>query len=241
MRVLLVESNIRHAGVLSAALKVEAIRFESAETGDDALYLMRDYEFDLVLLDLQLSDMDGNTLIGRIRSAKHETPVIALSSIPQARLRALAAGADDVVERDIDRAELIARIHAIVRRSRKFSQSLLRVGELTLDVNQHAVTAQDIRVYFTAKEFAILQLLVLRRNMIMTKEAILSQVYGGMDEPEIKIIDVFICKIRSKLTKAGLADVISTVWGRGYTIKDAGLDTPRIAPRPKPVRTEAFA
>ena len=98
-----------------AALKAEAIRFESAETGDDALYLMRDYEFDLVLLDLQLSDMDGNTLIGRIRSAKHETPVIALSSIPQARLRALAAGADDVVERDIDRAELIARIHAIVR------------------------------------------------------------------------------------------------------------------------------
>ena len=238
MRVLLVEANSRHAAAISADLKAEAVRVDIAEGEDDAVYLMRDYEFDLVLLNLLLPDMDGSALISRIRSAKHETPIIALSAIPQARLKALAAGADDVVERNIDRAELGARIRAIIRRSRGYSQSQLQVGSLTLDVDQQDVVANGVRVHFSAKEFAILQLLGLRRNMIMTKEAILSQLYGGMDAPEIKIIDVFICKIRSKLTKAGLLNVISTVWGRGYTVKDTGSETPAVIPRRQPIRAE---
>lgn len=225
MRVLLVEGNSRHAAATSADLNAETIRVEIAESGDDALYLMRDYEYDLVLLNLLLPDMDGSALISSIRSAKIETPIIALSAIPQARLKALAAGADDVVERDIDRTELGARIRAIVRRSRGYSQSQLQVGGLTLDVDQHDVIANGVRVHFTAKEFAILQLLVLRRNMILTKEAILGQLYGGMDEPEIKIVDVFICKIRSKLSRAGLPNVIVTAWGRGYTVKDTGSES----------------
>ena len=242
MRVLLVESNVRSAAAIAADLKADAIRVEIAESGDDALYIMRDYQFDLVLLNQRLPDMDGATLISRIRAAKYDTPIIALSAVPQARLKALAAGADDVVERDIDREELIARIRAVVRRSRGYSQSSLRVGDLTLDVDQHDVTAHGVRVPLTAKEFAILELLVLRRNMIMTKEAILAQLYGGMDEPEIKIIDVFICKIRNKLTKAGLPNVISTVWGRGYTVKDITPDAPRSVPQPQPAqRGYAFA
>lgn len=239
MRVLLVENNVRCGTALIAGLKAEAVRLEFAESGDDALYLMRDYEFDLVLLDMLLPDMNGTSLISRIRLAKHETPIIAISTIPQARLKALAAGADDVIERDIDKAELAARIRAIVRRSRGFSQSQLQVGGVTLDVDQQDVVANGVRVHLTNKEFALLQLLVLRRNMIMTKEAILSQLYGGMDEPEIKIVDVFICKIRSKLTKAGLPNVISTVWGRGYTVKDIGDEGFVITPvRPQPAQAE---
>ena len=176
-----------------------------AENAQDALHFLRDFDFDLVLINLALPDMDGSTLISRIRAAKHETPIIAVSAVPQARLKALAAGAEDVVERDIDRAELGARIRAIVRRSGGFSQSQLQVGNFVLDVDQQSAVANGVRVHFTGKEFAILQLLVLRRNMVLTKETILSHLYGGMDEPEIKIIDVFICKIRSKLAKAGLA------------------------------------
>ena len=244
MRVLLVESNVRYAAAIAADLKADAIRVELAETGDDALYIMRDYQFDLVLLNQRLPDMDGAMLISRMRAAKHDTPIIALSAGPQARLKALSAGADDVVDRDIDREELIARIRAVVRRSRGYSQSSLRVGDLTLNVDQHDVTAHGVRVPLTAKEFAILELLVLRRNMIMTKEAILAQLYGGMDEPEIKIIDVFVCKIRNKLAKAGLPNVISTVWGRGYTVKDVTPDTHRSVPQPKPQpapREYAFA
>ncbi|MGI4801446.1 MAG: response regulator transcription factor [Janthinobacterium lividum] len=243
MRVLLVETNPRYAATLIADLKSETIRVDVAETGDDALYLMRDFQFDLVLLDLVLPDMDGALLIRQIRTAKHDTPIIALSSVPQARLKALAAGADDVVVRDIDPAELGARIRAIVRRSRGFAKSQLQIGGLTLDVDSHDVVANGVRVHFTFKEFAILELLVLRRNMILNKETILSQIYGGMDDPEIKIIDVFICKIRSKLSKAGLPTIISTVWGRGYSVKDIGHEAPEISPvRPHPERTQlAFA
>jgi two-component system cell cycle response regulator CtrA len=239
MRVLLVEGNSRHAAVIFADLKANAIRADIAETGEDALYFMQSYEFDLVLINLTLPDMDGNALISQIRLAKHNTPIVALSAVPQARLKALGAGADDVVERDIDRAELAARIRAIVRRSRGFSQSQLQVGNLTLDVSNHDVVANGVRVHLTLREFSILELLVLRRNMIMTKEAIMTQLYGGRDEPEIKIIDVFICKIRSKLAKVGLPNVISTVWGRGYSVKDTGRDAPVMAPvLPQLVRTE---
>ena len=183
-----------------------------------------------MLLDLQLSDMDGNTLIGRIRSAKtRNTPWLHSHRSRRPGVRALAAGADDVVERDIDRAELIARIHAIVRRSRGFSQSLLRVGELTLDVNQHAGDRpRHKRSTSPRKEFAILQLLVLRRNMIMTKEAILSQVYGGMDEPEIKIIDVFICKISRQAHQGGAS--------RRHQHRLGDADTPSRMPDQTPQR-----
>ena len=235
MRVLMVESNVRSAAAITADLKADAIRVGRAESGDDALYILRDYQFDLVLLIQRLPDMDGCTLISRIRASKHDTPIIAFSPAPQARLKALAAGADDV----IDREEMIARIRAVVRRSRGYSQSLLRVGDLTLNVDQHDVTANGVRVPLTAKEFAILELLVLRRNMIMSKEAILAHLYGGMDETEIKIVDVFICKVRNKLAKAGLPNVISTVWGRGYTVKEITPDAPHFAPRPQPAQSES--
>ena len=143
----------------------------------------------------------------------------------------------------MDPAELCARIHAIVRRSRGFNQAQLQIGDLTVDLNRQTVVASGVSVHFTVKEFAILELLVLRRNMVLTKETILDQIYGGMDAPEIKIIDVFICKIRGKLSKAGLPTVISTVWVRGYSVKDVGGEMPVSSPvRPQPVRAErAFA
>ena len=191
MRVLFVESDTVAARTLGTYLKAEGIVLEAADNGDEALDLLRHYEFDLVLLSLSLPDMEGSTLIARMRAAKRETPVLAMakSSNPRARLEALKAGGDDVVDQGVDRAELLARMRAIVRRSRGYSQSLLRVGRLTLDIDQHEVTANETRVALTGKEFAILHLLVLRKNMVMSKDTILSALYGGMDEPEAKIID----------------------------------------------------
>lgn len=238
MRVLLVETHVPQAKALSSMFEREGFAVECTDTGADALSLLRRYSFDLVLLNLRLPDVDGTTMISRIRTAGHHTPVLALLGLssPKLRLQALQVGADDVVEHDTDRCELLARMHAIIRRSRGFSQPVIRVGMLALDLERHDVTVGDQRVHLSCREFAVLQLLVLRKNMVMTKETIMSHLYGGMDEPEIKIIDVFVCKIRTKLAKVGLPNAISTVWGRGYTVRDQDRDSqpPQVPAVPQP-------
>jgi two-component system cell cycle response regulator CtrA len=111
-------------------------------------------------------------------------------------------------------------MQAIVRRSKGFSQPSLRVGKLKLNLDSREVLVGDIQVHLTGKEYAILELLVLRKGMVLTKEAFLNHLYGGMDEPEMKIIDVFICKLRKKLQLAGADNLIGTIWGRGYMLRE---------------------
>ena len=109
-------------------------------------------------------------------------------------------------------------------RSQCFSASgrgpALRVGNLQLNLDSRDVLVDGGQVHLTGKEYAILELLVLRKGMVLTKEAFLNHLYGGMDEPEMKIIDVFICKLRKKLARAGADNLIGTVWGRGYMIRE---------------------
>jgi two-component system cell cycle response regulator CtrA len=107
----------------------------------------------------------------------------------------------------------------VVRRSKGFAQSMLRVGPLELNLDTREVTVGGKPLRLTGKEYAILELLVLRKGMVLTKEAFLNHLYGGMDEPEMKIIDVFVCKLRKKLAVAGAGTLIGTVWGRGYVIR----------------------
>jgi two-component system cell cycle response regulator CtrA len=238
MRVLLVEADSSAAANLAEFLAKRGIQTEVAYTGEEALDLLRHYDFDVMVLHLALPDMDGCSLIARMRAARKATPVLALSGLssPQIRLKALNTGADDAIHRLTDREEVLARMRSIVRRSCGHSRPVLQVGAVALDLEQGRVLVGETEVNLTGKEFAILQLLMMRKNMVLTKDTILSQVYGGMDEPELKIIDVFVCKIRSKLAKAGVTDHIGTVWGRGYTVRDVSRDTvvpsPINVPRP---------
>ena len=117
----------------------------------------------------------------------------------------------------------MARLQAIVRRSKGFSQPSLNVGSLSLNLDSHDVSVDGQPVHLTGKEYSILELLVLRKGMVLTKEAFLNHLYGGMDEPEMKIIDVFICKLRKKLALAGAGNLIGTVWGRGYMIRELSV------------------
>jgi len=240
MRVLLIENNPAVAKGLDARFLAEGISAELTDTGEEALELVRHYEFDLLILSLGLPDVEGGSVIRRMRAAGCTTPILALSNVrnPRARVQAFAAGADDVVDQHIDPAELLARIRAIVRRSRGHSHSSLQIGPVTLNVELHSVVANGTDLSLTGKEFALLQLLMLRKNMVMTKEAILSQLYGGMDEPELKIIDVFICKLRKKFAKAGVDDFIGTVWGRGYMVRDqaGGSARPETPFTPEPIQ-----
>ncbi|HEX2943384.1 MAG TPA: response regulator transcription factor [Rhodopila sp.] len=228
MRILLIEEDLIAARSITQMLKAAGAVVDQTDSGEDALELLRHYEYDMVLLDLALPDIDGFEVVRRLRISRNDTPVMVLSGLTmtQARVRALSLGADDFVTKPFDKAELLARIQAIIRRSKGFSQSTVRIGRLELNLDRREAIVDDREVHLTGKEYAILELLVLRKGMVLTKEAFLNHLYGGMDEPEVKIIDVFVCKLRKKLAKAGLDGVIGTIWGRGYMIRDTAAANP---------------
>jgi two-component system, cell cycle response regulator CtrA len=243
MRVLLVEDDVTTSRSLALMLKPTGAVIDQADTAEEALDLVRHYDYDIVLLDLGLPDMDGFEVVRRMRAARLATPVLILSGLarPDAKVRGFGLGADDYITKPFDRAELLARVQAVVRRSKGWAQPALRVGPLLLDLDSRAVSVEGAAVHLTGKEYAILELLVLRKGMVLTKEAFLNHLYGGMDEPEMKIIDVFICKLRKKLALAGADHLIGTVWGRGYILRDPAQEQPYLHPRPASPVEPAYA
>lgn len=221
MRILLVEDDVLIVRSVSLMLRSIGAVVDQSDTGEEALELARHYDYDAVILDLMLPDIEGYDVVRRMRAARIETPVLILSGLsrPQAKVRGFGMGADDFVTKPFDKAELLARLYAVVRRSKGLSQSLVHVEGLHINLDSREVSAQGRQIYLTGKEYSILELLVLRRGFVLTKEAFLNHLYGGMDEPEVKIIDVFICKLRKKLAAVGVTNLIGTVWGRGYTIR----------------------
>ena len=222
MRVLLVDGDPIASRGLTGLLRSNGAVVEHADTGEDGLDLVRHYDYDLVLLDLSLPDLEGTEVVRRMRAARISTPAVVMSAQTRAdtKVRAFGAGADDFICKPFDPAELQARLQAIMRRSKGYSQPTLELGSLRLNLDSREVLVAGQPVHLTGKEYAILELLVLRKGMVLTKEAFLNHLYGGMDEPEMKIIDVFICKLRKKLTEAGAPNLIGTVWGRGYMVRD---------------------
>ena len=223
MRALVVEDDPVSAKLIDAALRSEGIINEQAETGEDAIDLAKHYDFDIVILDLRLPDMEGFDVVRRLRAAKVRTPVLILSGMNETddKVRGLTTGADDYLTKPFHKSELIARIHAIVRRSKGHSESVIRTGKLVVNLDTRSVDVDSRRLHVTGKEYSILELLSLRKGTTLTKEMFLDHLYGGIDEPELKIIDVFICKLRKKIAAAtGGSHYIETVWGRGYVLKD---------------------
>ena len=223
MRVLLIEDDPTTAKSIELMLGTEGFNVYTTDLGEEGLDLGKLYDYDIILLDLNLPDMHGYDVLKKLRTAKVSTPVLILSGIGEmdSKVRALGFGADDYVTKPFHRDELVARIHAIVRRSKGHSQSVIRTGKLAVNLDAKTVEVDGSRVHLTGKEYAMLELLSLRKGTTLTKEMFLNHLYGGMDEPELKIIDVFICKLRKKLSLAcGGANYIETVWGRGYVLRD---------------------
>jgi len=223
MRVLVVEDDPMMSKVIEAMLKAEGMVVDTTALGEDGLEIGKLYDYDIILLDLMLPDMDGYEVLRRLRSARIETPVLILSGLTEAdkKIKGLGSGADDYLTKPFDKGELVARIQAIVRRSKGHAQSVIETGRLAVNLDARTVAVAGEPLHLTAKEYGILELLSLRKGQTLTKEQFLNHLYGGIDEPELKIIDVFICKLRKKLSTAtGGESYIETVWGRGYVLRD---------------------
>jgi len=223
MRVLVVEDDRMMAQVIEAMLKAEGMVVDTTALGEDGLEIGKLYDYDIILLDLMLPDIDGYEVLRRLRSARVETPVLILSGLtePDKKIKGLGFGADDYLTKPFDKGELVARIQAIVRRSKGHAQSVIHTGKLSVNLDTRTVEISSEPLHLTAKEYGIIELLSLRKGQTLTKEQFLNHLYGGIDEPELKIIDVFICKLRKKLSTAtGGENYIETVWGRGYVLRD---------------------
>ncbi len=223
MRVLLVEDDSNTAQSIELMLKSEGFIVDSTDLGEDGLEIGKLYDYDIILLDLMLPDIDGYEVLRRLRSARVNTPILILSGLSEldSKIKGLGFGADDYLTKPFDRRELIARIQAIVRRSKGHSDSIIRTGKLSVNLDARTVEVESQPLHLTGKEYGILELLSLRKGTTLTKEMFLNHLYGGMDEPELKIIDVFVCKLRKKLSSAtGGDNYIETVWGRGYVLRD---------------------
>ncbi len=223
MRVLLVEDDSAVARSIELMLRSEGFNVYTTDLGEEGVDLGKLYDYDVIVLDLQLPDMSGFEVLRNLRTAKVRTPVVILSgnAIVEAKVKALGFGADDYMTKPFHKDELVARIQAVVRRSTGHSQSVIATGRLMLNLDEKTVEAGGVRLHLTGKEYQMLELLCLRKGTTLTKEMFLNHLYGGMEEPELKIIDVFICKLRKKIADVcGGQHYIETVWGRGYVMRD---------------------
>ncbi|CRL11233.1 response regulator transcription factor CtrA [Phaeobacter italicus] len=223
MRILLVEDDPTTAKSIELMLTHANLNVYSTDLGEEGIDLAKLYDYDLILLDLGLPDMNGHEVLRQLRMARIETPILILSGADDTenKIKGFGFGADDYLTKPFHREELVARIHAIIRRSKGHSQSIINTGKISVNLDAKTVEVGGKAVHLTGKEYQMLELLSLRKGTTLTKEMFLNHLYGGMDEPELKIIDVFICKLRKKLSTAtGGENYIETVWGRGYVLRD---------------------
>jgi two-component system, cell cycle response regulator CtrA len=222
MRVLLIEDDGATAQSIVMMLKSESFDVFTIGLGEEAVDLGKRYDYDIILLDLDLPDIPGFEVLRRLRLSKVSTPTLILSGFAgvQDKVNGFCLGADDYMTKPFHKDELVARIHAVVRRSKGYAQSTVQTGGLVVNLDSKTVEVNGASVHLTCKEYQMLEFLCLRKGTSVTKEMFLINLYGGIDEPEIKIIDVFICKLRKKLSRASLGkNYIKTEWGRGYMLQ----------------------
>ena len=223
MRVLLIEDDTSMAKSIELTLSGEGFNVYSTDLGEEGLDLGKIYDYDIIILDLNLPDMHGYDVLKKLRRSRVGTPILILSGLaePDQKVMGLGFGADDYLTKPFVKDELIARIRAVVRRSKGHSDSIIRTGKMAVNLNSRTAAVAGQPIHLTRKEYGVLELLSLRKGTILTKKMFLNHLYGGRDEPVLKIIDVFICKLRKKLAAAtGGESPIETVWGLGYVLRN---------------------
>lgn len=227
MRALLIDADAAEARALARALLDAGIHCERAEEGDDAVQIAALYDFDAILLDPSMHDADGAQLLRRLRRAGIAAPIVALpkAATLDGLLHAFAMGADDCIERSRDSREIVARIRAVVRRSRGHADSRIVIHSLTVDTSSRTVEADGQPIHVTEKEYRLLELLTLRRGQFVPRETIADYLYGGLRGPASKVIDVFVSNLRKKLAAACRGEqFIESERGRGYVMRGTAVE-----------------
>ena len=214
MRILLIEDDPATSKSVEPMLGHANFNVYTTDLVEEGIDLAKLYDYYLILLDLVLPDINGHDVLRQVRMARIDTPILILSgeTDTENKMRGFGSGAYYYLTKPFHRQELVARIHAIIRRSKGHSQSIIKTGDIEVNLDGKTVKDRGNTVHLTGKEYQMLELLSLRKGRTLTKEIFLNHLYGDMDEPELKIIDVFICKLRKKLSEAiGRENHIETV------------------------------
>lgn len=223
MNILIIEDDQLVARSIAMAIKDEGHFCDISNTAEEGLNAVREGDYDAIILDINLPDGDGFQLAKTIRRLNLPVPVLVVSGRASVtdKVVALRSGADGYLTKPFDRQELVANLTAIVRRANGHADSRIITGPIIVDLSRHEVKIGKERLNLTSKEYHIMELLSIRKGSTLTKTHFINHLYGGIDEPEAKIIDVFICKLRRKLNShTGGKNYIHTVWGQGYVLRD---------------------
>lgn len=234
MRILVVERDAATAQSLELMLRSEGFNVHVVVDGEEALSLGKLYDYDAITIEVNLPDMSGFDVIRELRTAKVKSSIIVVSGLVGTVdiVKGLGVGADDYMTKPIHKDELVARVRAVVRRRKGHTTNVITTGDLVVNLDNRTVSVAGQPIHLTGKEYQMLELLSLRKGQTLSKDAFLNHIYGGRDEPEAKIVDVFICKLRKKLRAVG-SEAVETVWGHGFTLRDPDLpkvESPSLAP-----------
>lgn len=217
MRVLVVEDEPDLQRVVAMALREEDYAVDTADDGEEGLYKAQTWDYDAIVLDVMLPKRDGWSLLDTLRKTK-PTPVLMLTArdAVKDRVRGLDLGADDYLVKPFELAELIARLRALIRRSKGQPRPVLDIGEIRIDTASKQVTSGDRVVALTAKEYSLLEILALHRGTLVTRTMIYDHLFDENDESLSNLVDVYVSNIRRKLSH----DLITTRRGQGYIIEE---------------------
>lgn len=219
MRVLIVEDDFQLAATLRKGLTEAGFSVDCIVDGEEAVCAAADAPFDAIVLDVMLpGKLDGFGVCEQIRKRHLRVPILMLTALDEIenRVRGLEAGADDYLVKPFALQELVARLRALNRRHLDDRSAVLHVGDLEMDTSARTVHVRGKQVTFTAKEFAILEYLLINRGQLLSREQIQEHVWNYSFESESNLVEVFIGRLRRKLIAAGLVDPLTTVRGAGY-------------------------
>jgi two-component system cell cycle response regulator CtrA len=241
MKILSFETYQSKKDLFTAFLRSRLAIVDETSDSEEALDLVKFYEYDVIFLRLSEDRLVDIDIVRKLRMARVRAPIVVIARMmtEAARLRVLQAGADDLIVDALSHEEVFMKVQNLIRRSRGFHDNALRIGAVEINMNAKKIFANGKPVTLTKKEYQIAEILALRKGVVLSKEAILDHLYGGLDEPNPKIIDVFICKIRKKLLTLGVDDFIETNWGRGYMVIDHRRDMPVPEPALAPIPEDA--